>query len=100
MLAKKRKKIQKGEKTPRQLERHLKGVAFHRRIEILFVIFENNGITLDSICEIVNGNTKTISEHTRKLVQSGLVNKTNRGREVGHSLSPYGMRFLKFLKSF
>ncbi|MDP1884429.1 MAG: winged helix-turn-helix domain-containing protein [Candidatus Moranbacteria bacterium] len=100
MLAKKRIRINPGEKTPKQMERHLKGVANHRRIEILFIIAENSGIALDSICGIMKGNVKTISEHTKKLVQSGLINKFRRGRVVGHSLSPYGKRFLKFIKTF
>jgi DNA-binding MarR family transcriptional regulator len=99
MLARKR-KIENKQKTPIQMERHLKGVANHRRIEILFLIAEEDGITLDGICEALKGNVKTISEHTKKLVQSGLVNKNRRGRGVSHSLSPYGKRFLKFIQTF
>lgn len=99
MLAKKR-KIEKIQKTPKQMERHLKGVANHRRIEILFIIDDNDGISLDGICEVMDGNIKTISEHTKKLAQSGLINKSRNGRGVGHSLSPYGKRFLKFIKNF
>lgn len=87
-------------KTSKQMERHLKGVANHWRIEILFLVSERDGITLDGICEELKGNIKTISEHTKKLVQSGLVNKKRDGRGVHHSLSPYGKRFLKFIKSF
>jgi DNA-binding MarR family transcriptional regulator len=103
MLAKKRIKIvprPKPPKTAKQLERHLKGVANHRRIEILFLIDEREGIRLDGIAKSVKGNIKTISEHTRKLAQAGLVNKTYANRGVSHTLSPYGKRFLKFIKSF
>lgn len=82
------------------MERHLKGVANHRRIEILFIVAEHDGITLDSICAIMRGNIKTISEHTKKLVQSGLINKTRQGRGIRHSLSPYGKLFLKFIRTF
>ena len=99
MLAKKR-KIEKKQKTPRQMERHLKGVANHRRIEILFIVADNDGITLDGICETIHGNVKTISEHTKKLAQSGLINKSRQGRGVVHSLSPYGKRFFRFIKTF
>ena len=99
MLAKKR-KIFKNQKTPRQMERHLKGVANHWRISILYLISENEGISLDEINEKLGGNIKTISEHTKKLVQSGLANKSRSGRGVSHSLSPYGKRFLKFIKTF
>jgi DNA-binding MarR family transcriptional regulator len=99
MLVKKR-KIEKKQKTPKQMERHLKGVANHRRIEILFIVANNDKISLDGICETLGGNTKTISEHTKKLTQAGLINKSRQGRGVGHSLSPYGKRFYKFIKNF
>lgn len=99
MLFKKR-KVTKYQKTPKQMERHFKGVANHRRIEILFLVSEKEGITLDSISKELKGNVKTLSEHARKLVQAGLINKKYKSNGVGHSLSPYGRRFMKFIKSF
>ena len=87
-------------KTPKQLERYFKGVANHRRIEILKLILKAEGITVDGICQNLNANFKTISEHIRRLVQAGLVNKKYRGRQVQHYLSPYGKKFLKFMDSF
>jgi predicted transcriptional regulator len=87
-------------KTPKQFERYFKGVANHRRIEIIFLIAEQGGISLDGITEILGGNFKTISEHTKKLVQAGLVNKKYRGRQVAHELSPYGIKFLEFMQKF
>ena len=102
LVYKKRKKQlkQPKQKTPKQMERHFKGVANHHRIEILALISREDGITLDGICEVIKGNPKTVSEHTKKLVQAGLLNKSRRGREVSHSLSPYGQRFFKFIKTF
>lgn len=102
MLAKKRKGIDRTKiaKTPRQMERHIKGIACHRRIEILFVIADKRAITLENICSAVKGNVKTISEHTRKLSQAGLIGKYNQGRQVVHVLSPYGKIVYKFLKTF
>ena len=82
------------------MERHLKGVANHRRIEILFLIAKNDGIILEKIAEALNCNFKTISEHTRRLAQAGLVNKKYRGRQVSHSLSPYGRKLQSFIKTF
>ncbi len=87
-------------KTARQLERHLKGVANHWRIEILFLIAERGGITLDDIARTTGGNLKTIAEHVRRLVQAGLVDKKYEGRSVAHRLSPYGKTFLGFLRTF
>jgi len=87
-------------KTAKQLERHFKGVANHNRIDILLLVSENRDITLDGIAERLDRNFKTISEHTRRLVQAGLLNKRYRGRSVVHSLSPYGTKFVEFIKIF
>ena len=87
-------------KTAKQLERHLKGIANHRRIEILRLVGKSEGITLEDIADNLECNIKTISEHTRRLVQAGLVNKKYEGRSVAHSLSPYGRRIVKFIDAF
>ena len=87
-------------KTAKQMERHLKGVANHYRIEILLLIAERNGITLEDIVETLGANEKTIGEHTRRLYQAGLINKKYRGKFVEHTLSPYGKTFVRFLQSF
>lgn len=87
-------------KTAKQLERYFKGVANHRRIEILFLIEKNPGVSVAEIADTLEANLKTISEHTRRLVASGLVFKRYRGRTVEHSLSPYGKIFIRFIISF
>ncbi len=87
-------------KTSKQLERHLKGVANHRRIDILFLIKDASGLTLDEIAGRMRCNFKTVAGHTRRLVEAGLLNKRYRGREVMHSLSPYGVTFIQFIHSF
>lgn len=87
-------------KTAKQMERHLKGIANHYRIEILLLIAEREGITLEGIVKTLGANEKTIGEHTRRLCQAGLINKKYRGKFVEHTLSPYGKTFTRFLKSF
>lgn len=87
-------------KTSKQLERYFKGVANHHRIDILFLVNKNDGITLEAIAEKLDCNIKTISEHTRKLVQAGLLNKKYMGRSVLHSLSPYGKIIIQALQTF
>jgi len=87
-------------KTAKQMERHFKGVANHRRIEIIMLIAAGEGIALEDIADNLSCNIKTISEHTRRLVQAGLVNKQYRDRRVLHTLSPYGKTFFKFLTTF
>lgn len=87
-------------KTPEQMERHLKGISNHYRIEILLLIDSYKNITLENIVESLKANEKTIGEHVRRLYRAGLVNKKYRGKFVDHSLSPYGKKFVYFLKSF
>ena len=87
-------------KTSKQMERHFKGVANHRRLDILLLVNRNPGITLDGIAKKLDCNFKTISGHTSKLVQSGLVDKKYYGRAILHTLSPYGKKFLSFIRTF
>ena len=95
-----RKQTGKTAKTPKQLERHMKGAANHRRIQILQLVAKHEGITVDDIAQKLDCNFKTISEHTRRLAQTGLLNKTYRGHTVEHRLSPYGKSFCRFFESF
>ena len=87
-------------KTSKQLERYFKGVANHRRIDILKLVEQSENISVDGIAQALDCNFKTISEHTRRLVQAGLVNKKYAGREVVHTLSPYGKMMLEFIGTF
>jgi len=87
-------------KTAKQLERHFKGVANHCRIDILFLVSKNQNITVEGIATSLDKNIKTISEHIRRLTQAGLLNKKYQGRNVAHTLSPYGEKFIVFIKSF
>ena len=87
-------------KTSYQMERHLKGMANHYRIDILLLISSSPTITLDGIISQLKANKKTIGEHTRRLQQAGLINKKYKGKFVEHTLSPYGKTFVTFLKSF
>ncbi len=87
-------------KTTKQLERYFKGVSNHRRISILLLVFKHPGISLIEISENLNCNFKTISEHTRRLVQAGLMNKNYQGNIVEHKVSPYGKIFCEFFNKF
>lgn len=62
-------------KNSKQVEKHIKGIANHRRIDILLLVASSQGITLDNIAKNLGCNFKTISGHTLKLVSAGLVDK-------------------------
>ncbi|KKQ34431.1 MAG: hypothetical protein US50_C0049G0002 [Candidatus Nomurabacteria bacterium GW2011_GWB1_37_5] len=82
------------------MERHLKGIANHYRIEILILLSKNNKLTLEEIIELIGAHERTVGEHVRRLYLAGLVDKKYRGRYVEHTLSPYGNLFVRFLKLF
>ena len=87
-------------KTVKQLERYFKGVSNHHRVEILLLVAMAPGISLEKIAKAVNCDIKNACQHTQKLVHAGLLNKKYIGRMVGHSVSPYGKKFITFMKSF
>jgi len=87
-------------KTAKQIERHFKGVANHRRIEILLLVARAENISLENIADSIGCDIKNTCQHTQKLVQAGLINKKYNGRMVGHSVSPYGKKIIRFIKSF
>jgi predicted transcriptional regulator len=88
------------QKSAKQMERHLKGIANHRRIEILFLVANDEGISVEGISGALKCNFKTISEHVRRLVLAGLVDKKYEGRHIIHKLTPYGRTFISFLTTF
>jgi len=90
----------KKQKTAKQLERYFKGAANHRRIDILLLTAQKKGIKVEDIADALDVNFKTISEHIRRLVQAGLVNKNYQGRQVAQALSPYGKRSVEFIRTF
>lgn len=86
-------------KTAKQMERHLKGLSNHHRIEILLFLDEHNLATLEVITSNIDGNPKTLSEHVRRLNLAGLVNKKSKGKFIVHTFSPYG-NLSQFSKGF
>ena len=82
------------------MERHLKGIANHYRIEILLLVAKREGITLNEVIETIKANEKTIGEHSRRLFSAGLLDKKRSGVFVELYLSPYGKMFVQFLNSF
>ena len=84
----------------RRLERFFKGPANYRRIDILFFILKNKESTLYDIAEGLETKYKIIAQHTEKLVSAGLLNKKYVGNSARLKLSPYGVKFVKFMKSF
>ena len=82
-----------------QLERIIRGVSNHRRIEILELLKKRPELSIIDISEILDVNFKTISEHVRKLAATGLVLKRSQGPSVCHKLTSRGLTILMFLRT-
>ena len=86
-------------KNYRILERKMKGIANHRRIEIAFLLAQTPELSVLDIAEILKINFKTASEHIRRLALAGIVMKRNDKNSVRHALTPLGKSILKFLRT-
>ena len=82
----------------RRLERVVKGVANHRRIEILELLGKKPEMSVGEISLATEIELKTASEHLRRLTIAGLILKRNEGREVRHALTPQARHVLTFLR--
>ena len=71
----------------KKLEKTFKGIANHRRVEILFLLQKNPGLSVDQIAEQTQVSFATIASHLQKLNHSGLINKNYIGRTVVHHIT-------------
>jgi len=92
--------MNKRTKTAKQMERHLKGLGNHYRIEILLLLDKSRGLTVDDITERLDANYKTVAQHVSNLVRAGLIEKSQEHSSVHNRLSPYGEACVEFLKKF
>lgn len=86
-------------KNKRELEKIFKGVANHRRVEILILLDNKPNLSVIDISDELKTNFKTIAEHIRKMHLAGLIYKTNKGNSVCHTLSPLGQTILNFCRT-
>jgi len=84
----------------RKIEKIVKGFANHRRIQTLELLSKASNLSVDQISQNLNVDFYTISDHVRKLADSGLVEKQYKGRFVLHNLTSRGKYILSFCKMF
>ena len=83
----------------RELETILKGVASHRRIQIIDLLDKQAELSVFDIGEHLSIDFRTASEHLRKLTLAGLVMKRSAGASVRHALTQRGKVILKFCRT-
>ena len=81
-----------------EIQTILKGGANYFRAHIMYTLLDQPGLTLDQLNEIVGGEFKNISFHTRKLHGFGLLYKKSVDPYVQHYLSNEGKLLAQFIK--
>jgi len=76
------------DKMVKRFERIFKGAGNHYRIRILLLLGENADYSLWAISQKLNADFRTISGHTEKLKNAGLIQKRYAGQTVYHKLTP------------
>ncbi len=82
----------------RELEKILKGVANHRRVQIIDLLDRQTELSVFEITEHISIDFRTVSEHLRKLTLADIVMKRNDGASVRHALTKRGKDILKFCR--
>ena len=75
-----------------------KGVANHRRMQIIDMLWKESELSVTDITERLSIDFRTASEHLRKLTIAGLVMKRHEAAMVRHALTNRGKSILKFCK--
>jgi len=86
-------------RTPRQLERIVKGFANHRRIQIMSLLKAEPELSLSEISTRLKIDIKTASVHVSRLTVAGLVLKRSEGLWVRHRLTRRAEKVLVFLRT-
>ena len=82
----------------RKLERVIKGIANHRRLQILELLSEEPELSVQEIAERLKSEMKNISAHITKMAIAGLLIKRSDSKSVRHKLTKRGEIILKFVR--
>jgi hypothetical protein len=82
----------------RRLERIMKGVANHRRLQMLALLRREPDLSVDAVAGRLHTGYINASDHLRKMAIAGLISKRNQGAAVLHRLTPRGNLILEFCK--
>ena len=85
-------------KNNRELERIIKGIANHRRLQILDLLGKEPELSVQEISNKLKSEFKNISAHINKMAVSGLLMKRSDSKSVRHKLTSRGNIILKFVR--
>lgn len=82
----------------KKLERIIKGIANHRRIQILSLLKKEPELSVKEIADKAKSDIKNISAHVGKMAVAGLVMKRSDSKSVRHKLTRRGRNILSFVR--
>ena len=85
-------------KSLRELERIIKGVANHRRLQILELLKKEPELSVQEISDKLKSEMKNISAHINKMAIAGLLIKRSDSKSIRHKLTKRGIIILKFVR--
>jgi len=83
---------------PRVIEKIMKGCANHRRVRMLFLLEKQPFYAEHELARLMSIKPKNASEHLRRLMIAGLVQKRRYGQRMFHPISNLGRKILKFVR--
>jgi DNA-binding transcriptional ArsR family regulator len=89
-----------GREKYRNIERVMKGVANHRRAQILYMLKEKPELSVSEISKNLGIDFRTVSEHIRKMTHAGLVMKRSDSVSIRHKLTDLGQRIFEFTATY
>lgn len=81
------------------VERIVRGVSCHRRVQILELLVQDSGLSLTQISRRLGVDFKVVAEHTQRLEAAGHLVKRQVGRSVCHLPTGRGEAVLGFLRT-
>ena len=82
----------------KKLERIIKGIANHRRLQVLELLYKEPELSVQEISEKLKSEFKNISAHISKMAISGLLMKRSDSKSIRHRLTKRGIIILKFVR--
>ncbi len=79
----------------KEIEKILKALANHRRLEILRVLKRGEDVTVGDIADVIHLSLKSTSRHLAVLAAARVLEKDQIGLEVYYELSPEMPRLAK-----
>jgi DNA-binding MarR family transcriptional regulator len=86
-------------KDPIKIETIVKGFANYRRIQIIYLISYEKGLSVNNIADRLNIGFRSVSQHLDKMYKGGLVSRRHRGVEVIYETTSRGREVTEFIKA-